>query len=216
MHLVCDSFISETHVPVVNIDTGLRLSGDQAPKVKNLGQWLSAHPKFVLDIPSSAGITAASNPTPSTSGVKVAETSEKTPSSTEQIVTPEKTVVKKEDSAASLQTSSASSDPPKVSGLSCLYSYLPKSGGVLPLFSCCVGIEVSRFWRFWKTSLRRHHTRMDHTGFRKIPHCGTITELQLFSIIKLNLGICWSVNGTFDVPIRFQRLSYFWMPSYSS
>uniref|UniRef100_A0A0M3HY11 TPR_REGION domain-containing protein n=1 Tax=Ascaris lumbricoides TaxID=6252 RepID=A0A0M3HY11_ASCLU len=103
----------ETHVPVVNIDTGLRLSGDQAPKVKNLGQWLSAHPKFVLDIPSSAGITTASNPTPSTSGVKVAETSEKTPSSTEQIVTPEKTVVKKEDSAASLQTSSASSDPPK-------------------------------------------------------------------------------------------------------
>ncbi|CAG9535369.1 unnamed protein product [Cercopithifilaria johnstoni] len=44
----------ETRVPVINIETGARLIGEQAPKVKNLGQWLSAHPKYVLDIPSSA------------------------------------------------------------------------------------------------------------------------------------------------------------------
>ncbi|VDO25963.1 unnamed protein product [Onchocerca flexuosa] len=43
----------ETRVPVINIETGARLIGEQAPKVKNLGQWLSAHPKYVLDIPSS-------------------------------------------------------------------------------------------------------------------------------------------------------------------
>lgn len=39
---------------MINIETGARLIGEQAPKVKNLGQWLSAHPKYVLDIPSSA------------------------------------------------------------------------------------------------------------------------------------------------------------------
>ncbi|VDN01887.1 unnamed protein product [Thelazia callipaeda] len=45
---------SETRLPVVNIETGARLVGEQAPKVKNLGPWLSAHPKYVLDIPSPA------------------------------------------------------------------------------------------------------------------------------------------------------------------
>ncbi|OZC07125.1 protein, SNF2 family [Onchocerca flexuosa] len=45
--------VSKTRVPVINIETGARLIGEQAPKVKNLGQWLSAHPKYVLDIPSS-------------------------------------------------------------------------------------------------------------------------------------------------------------------
>ncbi|VDK52169.1 unnamed protein product [Anisakis simplex] len=56
--LFCAEFFfcefSETRVPVVNVESGLRLTGDEAPKVKNLGQWLSAHPKFVLDIPSGA------------------------------------------------------------------------------------------------------------------------------------------------------------------
>lgn len=47
-------FFSETRVPVINIETGARLVGEQAPKVKNLGQWLTAHPKYVLDIPSPA------------------------------------------------------------------------------------------------------------------------------------------------------------------
>uniref|UniRef100_A0A915Q7V9 Uncharacterized protein n=1 Tax=Setaria digitata TaxID=48799 RepID=A0A915Q7V9_9BILA len=47
----------ETRVPVINIETGARLVGEQAPKVKNLGQWLSAHPKYVLDIPSSSVVS---------------------------------------------------------------------------------------------------------------------------------------------------------------
>ncbi|KHN80942.1 Chromodomain-helicase-DNA-binding protein 7, partial [Toxocara canis] len=88
----------ETRVPVVNVETGLRLSGDQAPKVKDLGQWLSAHPKFVLDIPSGAGV--ASNPLASTSSLKSAESSEKVSPSTERTVTPEKVTIKKEDSPA--------------------------------------------------------------------------------------------------------------------
>ncbi|VDN23903.1 unnamed protein product, partial [Gongylonema pulchrum] len=41
----------ETHVPVVNVETRARLVGEQAPKLKNLGPWLTAHPKFILDIP---------------------------------------------------------------------------------------------------------------------------------------------------------------------
>ncbi|KAK6105983.1 SNF2 N-terminal domain family protein [Brugia pahangi] len=52
----------ETRVPVINIETGTRLVGEQAPKVKNLGQWLSAHPKYVLDIPSSTSSTVPSVP----------------------------------------------------------------------------------------------------------------------------------------------------------
>lgn len=56
------TFFSETRVPVINIETGARLIGEQAPKVKNLGQWLSAHPKYVLDIPSSVPSVVSSAP----------------------------------------------------------------------------------------------------------------------------------------------------------
>lgn len=47
---------------MINVETGARLIGEQAPKVKNLGQWLSAHPKYVLDIPSSASPVVPSAP----------------------------------------------------------------------------------------------------------------------------------------------------------
>ncbi|MFH4974373.1 hypothetical protein AB6A40_001082 [Gnathostoma spinigerum] len=40
----------DTRVPVVNVEDGSKLTDERAPKVKNLGQWLSAHPKYVLDI----------------------------------------------------------------------------------------------------------------------------------------------------------------------
>lgn len=65
-------FFPETCVPVINIETGARLIGEQAPKVKNLGQWLSAHPKYVLDIPSSTSsvVPAISQATSSKSAEK--------------------------------------------------------------------------------------------------------------------------------------------------
>ncbi|VDK75980.1 unnamed protein product [Litomosoides sigmodontis] len=64
----------DTRVPVINIDTGARLIGEQAPKVKNLGQWLSAHPKYVLDIPSSASPVVPS--APQVTSAKLAEKSD--------------------------------------------------------------------------------------------------------------------------------------------
>lgn len=53
--------ISDTRVPVINTETGQRLTGDQAPKVGNLGQWLSANPKFIMDISSASGSAASSS-----------------------------------------------------------------------------------------------------------------------------------------------------------
>lgn len=60
---------------MINVESGARLVGDQAPKVKNLGQWLSAHPKYVLDIPSSSSSTSTVPLPPPTS--TAAKTSEK-------------------------------------------------------------------------------------------------------------------------------------------
>lgn len=40
---------TESRVPVINLKDGTRLAGDDAPKKKDLEQWLSEHPGFVAD-----------------------------------------------------------------------------------------------------------------------------------------------------------------------
>lgn len=39
----------ESRVPVINLKDGTRLAGDDAPKRKDLEQWLNEHPGFVAD-----------------------------------------------------------------------------------------------------------------------------------------------------------------------
>lgn len=40
---------TESRVPVINLKDGTRLAGDDAPKRKDLEQWLQEHPGFVAD-----------------------------------------------------------------------------------------------------------------------------------------------------------------------
>ncbi|KAI6241179.1 Helicase [Aphelenchoides fujianensis] len=50
-----------TNIPVVNSKTGAKLSGEKAPKVKNLEAWLTAHPDFKVDTAAMGGSTAPSS-----------------------------------------------------------------------------------------------------------------------------------------------------------
>lgn len=40
---------TESRVPVINLKDGTRLAGDDAPRRKDLEQWLREHPGFVAD-----------------------------------------------------------------------------------------------------------------------------------------------------------------------
>lgn len=40
---------NESRVPVINLKDGTRLAGDDAPRRKDLEQWLKEHPGFVAD-----------------------------------------------------------------------------------------------------------------------------------------------------------------------
>lgn len=40
---------TESRVPVINLKDGTRLAGDDAPRKKDLEQWLKEHPGFVAD-----------------------------------------------------------------------------------------------------------------------------------------------------------------------
>lgn len=40
---------TESRVPVINLKDGTRLAGDDAPRRKDLEQWLKEHPGFVAD-----------------------------------------------------------------------------------------------------------------------------------------------------------------------
>lgn len=40
---------TESRVPVINLKDGTRLAGDDAPRRKDLEQWLNDHPGFVAD-----------------------------------------------------------------------------------------------------------------------------------------------------------------------
>ncbi len=43
---------TETRVPVISLKDGTRLAGEDAPKRKDLDQWLKEHPGFVADVGS--------------------------------------------------------------------------------------------------------------------------------------------------------------------
>lgn len=40
---------TDSRVPVINLKDGTRLAGDDAPRRKDLEQWLTEHPGFVAD-----------------------------------------------------------------------------------------------------------------------------------------------------------------------
>ncbi|XP_036292893.1 chromodomain-helicase-DNA-binding protein 7 isoform X3 [Pipistrellus kuhlii] len=42
----------DTRVPVINLEDGTRLVGDEAPKNKDLVEWLKLHPAYTVDMPS--------------------------------------------------------------------------------------------------------------------------------------------------------------------
>lgn len=41
---------TESRVPVISLKDGTRLAGEDAPKRKDLDQWLKEHPGFVADV----------------------------------------------------------------------------------------------------------------------------------------------------------------------
>lgn len=44
---------TESRVPVISLKDGTRLAGEDAPKRKDLDQWLKEHPGFVADVGAS-------------------------------------------------------------------------------------------------------------------------------------------------------------------
>lgn len=42
----------DTRIPVINIEDGTRLVGEDAPKNKDLVEWLKMHPTYTVDMPS--------------------------------------------------------------------------------------------------------------------------------------------------------------------
>lgn len=41
----------ESRVPVINLEDGSRLSGDEAPLKRDLDKWLDEHPGYMVDRP---------------------------------------------------------------------------------------------------------------------------------------------------------------------
>ena len=42
----------DTRIPVINLEDGTRLVGEEAPKNKDLVEWLKLHPTYTVDMPS--------------------------------------------------------------------------------------------------------------------------------------------------------------------
>lgn len=42
----------DTHISVINMEDGTRLVGEDAPKNKDLVEWLKLHPMYTVDMPS--------------------------------------------------------------------------------------------------------------------------------------------------------------------
>lgn len=42
----------DTRIPVINLEDGTRLVGEDAPKNKDLVEWLKLHPTYTVDMPS--------------------------------------------------------------------------------------------------------------------------------------------------------------------
>lgn len=47
----------DTLVPMIHLETGARVSGDKAPKLRNLDQWMDAHRNWTVDVMTLAGGT---------------------------------------------------------------------------------------------------------------------------------------------------------------
>lgn len=54
--------VLDTNIPVVNTESGQRLTGEKAPKLKHLEQWLKEHPKYKLDMVSISPVSASPKP----------------------------------------------------------------------------------------------------------------------------------------------------------
>lgn len=50
----------DTRIPVINLEDGTRLVGDDAPKNKDLVEWLKLHPAYTVDMPSYVPVSMAS------------------------------------------------------------------------------------------------------------------------------------------------------------
>uniref|UniRef100_A0A914DGM8 BRK domain-containing protein n=1 Tax=Acrobeloides nanus TaxID=290746 RepID=A0A914DGM8_9BILA len=65
--LALSALPKETNIHVVHSETGVRLTGDKAPKLKHLEQWLIAHSKYKVDLNSMFGLSTTSTNASSTS-----------------------------------------------------------------------------------------------------------------------------------------------------
>lgn len=53
---------TDSRVPVINLKDGTRLAGDDAPRRKDLEQWLMEHPGFVADTGAFIPVSALVEP----------------------------------------------------------------------------------------------------------------------------------------------------------
>ncbi|KAI1731410.1 chromo (CHRromatin organization MOdifier) domain-containing protein [Ditylenchus destructor] len=58
--LALSSFSQDASISVINSESGIRLNGDKAPKLKNLDQWLATHPNWTVDVFALTGLTPGS------------------------------------------------------------------------------------------------------------------------------------------------------------
>lgn len=49
----------DTRIPVINLEDGTRLMGEDAPKNKDLVDWLKMHPTYTVDMPSYVPVSTA-------------------------------------------------------------------------------------------------------------------------------------------------------------
>lgn len=49
----------DTRIPVINLEDGTRLVGEEAPKNKDLVDWLKLHPMYTVDMPSYVPVSAS-------------------------------------------------------------------------------------------------------------------------------------------------------------
>jgi chromodomain-helicase-DNA-binding protein 7 len=49
----------DTRIPVINLEDGTRLVGEDAPKNKDLVDWLKLHPTYTVDMPSYVPVSTS-------------------------------------------------------------------------------------------------------------------------------------------------------------
>lgn len=122
----------ETNIPVVNIETSAKLSGDKAPKLKNLDQWLAAHPKYRVDTNVVAGNT--STPTSTSASTKESATvkAEKSESGTSNGVFKQNALEPGEIPKSQATTSSSNSEANKSGSDLKIGVFYKTTGATLP------------------------------------------------------------------------------------